>query len=498
MTTVFCAALAAETNTFAPLPTERAHFEEWFLYQPGTHPDDGPNMFTAPLWFAKKTAASRGWTVVEGLCAGALPSGRIVRADYEKLRDQILAELTDAMPVDIVLLGLHGAMAADGYDDCEGDLLDNIRQIVGPSAIIGAELDPHCHLSKAMMNAANLLVAFQEYPHSDTAERGEQLVELADKAHRGLIRPVTAYADARMSAQFFTKQQPALDLVEAMKSAEASGEVLSASLGHSFASGDVADMTVQAWAICDGNIETARAVASRLRDHAWSIRSNCGAQRWTAEAAITYVQKAEDLVILADGTDNPGGGAPGDSTVLLRALLDAKIDGIAAGPIWDPFAASVAAARGEGACFSVRLGGKASNMSGIPLDLEVEVLRVVHDATQRFGGAEWPMGTMVSLRSGTSDIVVASVRNQALSLDVFDKTGVDLIGKKIVLLKSNHHFRDAYQGLSKDILYMNVPGVAVCDPRTAIFKNARRPLWPIDDDDAALAAQSVYVPKMVG
>ena len=106
----------------------------------------------------------RGWEVIESLCASAQPAGRVVRYIYEMLRDEILDDLKNAMPVDAVLLDLHGAMAANGYDDCEGDMLKRIRDIVGPEVPIGASLDPHCHMTQTMLENATALIAAKEYP----------------------------------------------------------------------------------------------------------------------------------------------------------------------------------------------------------------------------------------------------------------------------------------------------------------------------------------------
>src|SRR5690606_36098293 len=106
-------------------------------------------------------------TLVEGMVAGAMPAGLTTRYAYETLRDELLDDLRRAGPVDIALFGLHGAMAADGYDDCEGDLLRRAREIVGPDTVIGAELDPHCHLCATMTQAADFLVCLKEYPHTD-------------------------------------------------------------------------------------------------------------------------------------------------------------------------------------------------------------------------------------------------------------------------------------------------------------------------------------------
>lgn len=132
---VFSAALATETNTFAPMPTGLATFHERAYFPAGQHPDK-MQMHGGPLWAARQVGPSKGWTLIEGLVAAAVPNGLVTRAAFETLRDQILADLRAALPIDMALIGLHGAMIADGYDDCEGELLSRIREIAGPDVVI--------------------------------------------------------------------------------------------------------------------------------------------------------------------------------------------------------------------------------------------------------------------------------------------------------------------------------------------------------------------------
>ena len=128
---VFTGSLATETNTFAPMPTGLSAFRERGYYAAGKHPDR-MTQFAGPLWAARERVRTQGWTLIEGMVAGAQPSGTTTRHTYETLRDELLNDLKAALPVDMVVLGLHGAMVADGYDDCEGDLLERVRRIVGP------------------------------------------------------------------------------------------------------------------------------------------------------------------------------------------------------------------------------------------------------------------------------------------------------------------------------------------------------------------------------
>ena len=194
---VFTATLATETNTFAPMPTGLAAFREGGYYPAGTHPAH-LTLFGGPLWAVRQRAAEQGWTVCEGLVAFAQPGGITTAHAWQTLRDELLADLRAAGPVQMVLLGLHGAMVAEGCDDCEGELLAAVRDIVGPDVVVGAELDPHHHLSEAMLRHADLLVSFKEYPHTDVLERAFELVDLCAATAAGRIRPQVGVADCQM------------------------------------------------------------------------------------------------------------------------------------------------------------------------------------------------------------------------------------------------------------------------------------------------------------
>ncbi|MCC6203711.1 MAG: M81 family metallopeptidase, partial [Hyphomicrobiales bacterium] len=194
---IFTASLATETNTFSPVPTDRASFEMAFYAGPGRHPGT-PTLCSSPIVALRARAKQDGLTVIEGTATWAEPGGLLQRRAYEELRDEILDQLRAAMPVDAVILGLHGAMVAQGYDDCEGDLLSRVREIVGPDIVIASELDPHSHLTPKRVAAANILASFLEFPHTDFYERGEHVVELGLRAARGEIRPVISTFDCRM------------------------------------------------------------------------------------------------------------------------------------------------------------------------------------------------------------------------------------------------------------------------------------------------------------
>jgi microcystin degradation protein MlrC len=139
-------------------------------------------------------ARDRGWELAESLCAYAPPAGITPRPVYEALRDEILNDLDAAGPIDAVIVNLHGAMVADGYDDCGGDILQRIRKRVGPNVPVGVELDPHCHLTRAKLENATALVLYKEFPHTDFAARAADLFRIIA---RGTDCPVWRLGQSR-------------------------------------------------------------------------------------------------------------------------------------------------------------------------------------------------------------------------------------------------------------------------------------------------------------
>lgn len=170
---VFSAGIATETNTFATLPTGMGHFALGGIHRRGQAREDlGLQPTERRL---RELAKEGGHELIEGLMAHAQPLGRTEQTVWEALRDELLADLRAHLPVQAVILLLHGAMVAEGCDDCEGELITRVRAIVGPAVPIGVELDLHCHTSAAMLQDATVLIAYKEYPHVDRVERLEEV-----------------------------------------------------------------------------------------------------------------------------------------------------------------------------------------------------------------------------------------------------------------------------------------------------------------------------------
>jgi microcystin degradation protein MlrC len=443
------------------------------------------SMFAGPLHAARQRAAEHGWTLVEGLVAAAQPGGITIRHAYETLRDQLLADLRAALPVDLVLLGLHGAMVADGYPDCEGDLLTRVRAIVGPGVVVGAELDPHHHLSDAMLQQADLLIAFKQYPHTDILARAFELVDLcaAQVVHRR--RPVASVADCGMVSIVHTTREPAQGFVARLQALEGQGGVLSISLTHGFPWGDVTDMGTKLLVYTDplqAGQAQGDALARRLADELVALRDQLETPWLGIDAALDAALAAPPgTVVIADSADNPGGGAAGDSTFVLRRLVERGIAGAALGPLWDPQAVRIAFDAGVGACLPLRIGGKTGPLSGAPLDAACTVLALRRGMVmQGLAGSSQPLGDCALVDVAGVQVVLVSRRSQALGTDLFTQLGCDPAAQRVLVLKSSQHFRAAFAPLAVQVLYCAAPGAVSADLRALPYRHIRRPKWPID------------------
>ncbi len=477
---VFTGSLATETNTFAPMPTGMATFQDRGYFPAGQHPEQ-MTFFAGPLGAARIRSKALGWDVVEGLVAGAQPSGTTTRYAYERLREELLDDLRRALPVDMVVLGLHGAMVADGYDDCEGDLLARVRALVGPDVVVGAELDPHSHLTPAMVEHADVLVAFKEYPHTDVLERGLELVDLCAAMVDKKIRPVAALVDCEMIVTLHTSRQPARGFVDRIQALEGHNGVLSISVAHGFAWGDVPEMGTKMLVYTDGNAEQAQALARQLADELIGMREALAITFPDVDGALDQaLAQAPGPVVISDGADNPGGGAAGDSTYFLRRMLERGIQNAVIGPLWDPVAVRVACDAGEGAQLMLRLGGKISPMSGDPVDVLCTVKALFPSMVMTgLANTPVPLGDCALVDAGGIEVVLISVRNQAMGTDMFTQLGCDLARKSIIVVKSSQHFYASFSKVTTQVIYAAAPGSVTLDLDALPYRKVRLPKWPL-------------------
>lgn len=483
---IFVAALATETNTFSPIVIDRQGFIDSLYAPPGQHPAT-PTLCTAPIPVGRRVCAQKGWDLVEGTAAWADPAGLVSQGAYEGLRDEILDQLRAALPVDAVVLGLHGAMVAQGYQDPEGDFLDHIRAIVGPDVLIAAELDPHSHLTKRRVAAADFFVVFKEFPHTDFVDRAEDLWHLVVETLEGRIHPVMAVYDCKMIDVFPTSRQPMRGFVDRMLALEAGNpKILSLSAIHGFMAGDVPEMGTKMIAVTDGDPMLAANLAEELGQELFANRGrHMMPQLKEGEAVAQAMAATAWPVVIADMWDNPGGGTAGDATVILKELLAQGARGVAIGTIWDPMAVQLCFVAGEGAVMPLRFGAKSAPMTGEPMDALVRILRLEANAEMRFGESLVPFGRAARIavlddKGGETgiEVILNTVRAQSYDPSLFSALGIDPLAQKILVIKSTNHFFAAFDPIAAQIIYCSAGRAYPNDPATNPYRHVRSDIWP--------------------
>jgi microcystin degradation protein MlrC len=319
------------------------------------------------------------------------------------------------MPVDAVVLGLHGAMVAAGYEDAEGDFLASVREIVGPEIPVCAELDPHSHLTKKRLAAANLFVYFKEFPHTDFVDRAEDLWRIVVDMLEGRCKPVMSVFDCRMIDVFPTSRDPMRAFVDRIMQIEKDDpDILSISVVHGFMAGDVPEMGTKLLVVTNDRAAKGEALAQELGLDLFARRGTFMMPQIDERQAVTEALTATSFpVVIADMWDNPGGGTAGDATVLLQELLNRGATQTAIGTIWDPMAVQICMAAGEGAEIPLRFGAKSAPGTGNPIDGIVTVVKLVANAEMRFGESFAPFGDAAHIRLNGIDIILNSTRAQS-------------------------------------------------------------------------------------
>lgn len=498
MQKMFVSMLATETNTFSPMPTGLNVWKDTLLLRKSDPPESAPPMLQAALAMLRSATEDRGWELETGLFAFAQPAGRTPRALYEELRDELLADLQAAMPVDAVLLLLHGAMVADGYDDCEGDLLRRVREIVGPHVPVGAELDLHCHITQQMLDHATALVGYKEYPHVDIAARMLDLLAIVTDAAEGKVRPVMSTFDCRMIGMFHTTREPMRSFVDDLAALEGSHGVLNAWVGHGFPYGDVPDLGATLVVVTDDNKPHGDAIAEEMGRKFFAMRDHVRASVMTVAECLTKAAIASaHPVTIADTGDNAGGGAPSDSTFFLAEMIERGIENAAIAPLWDPVAVTVCQDAGVGSTIQLRIGGKMGPSSGNPVDVTATVIALADDLPNALNGVDVPLGASAAIKVHLGedrsiapergiDVVLNSRRGQAYATTIFSELGIDPTQKRMLVVKSTQHFYAAFEPISAQVMYAGDLGALTRDMGRLPFTraNAKR-LWPCVQDPFA-------------
>jgi microcystin degradation protein MlrC len=491
--TVLSAEFAHETNTFSKVLTGYEHFMARSGCLPGDAAIAARGHANTEIGGFLEVARAHDWRLVHVLSASANPGGPVRQETFERLAGTIVAAAqAHRNELHGIALGLHGAMVTTQCDDGEGELLRRLRAVVGPELPIAVTLDLHANVTRAMCALADIIVSYRTYPHVDMRRTGAQAAGILQRTMAGEIRPRTLLARLPMlgeSSGGRTDKGPMLRwLAEARAYETAHPDAFAISLNAGFSHADLPEMGPTVLVTCQGAMAQHQALADHLAEAMWEARFTKLTDYLSVEQAaarcMAWPAGGAPLVV-ADYADNPGGGAYGDSTNLLGAMLRHGVRDACFGPLVDPAVAQQLQAQAVGDEVEVDIGGKTDpRFGGGPLHVRGRVCwrgegSYTGDGPM-IGGQRRSWGATAVLQVQGIAILVVTNAAQMWDQQQFKAFGIDPQAQRVVALKSAQHFRAAFEPIAGEVIVCD--SGALCGPDCTVmpYVKVERPVFPLD------------------
>jgi microcystin degradation protein MlrC len=487
---VLTARFMHETNTFSRVPTDMATIRRRDYHLENEIPEAFRG--TQSAFGATFEAADKfGWSLVHPVSANPNPSGIVTDEAFETIAGMIVGAVDTKGPIDGVLLHLHGAMVSESHEDAEGEFLARLRRRLGPEIPVVVSLDLHANVTQKMAENASALIAYRTYPHIDYYERAWQGAELLERAMRGEIRPKTVIARRPMIYGLDhgrTQRGPMAELIARGEALETSGEALVVSICAGFSRANIRDVGPSVTVTVDRDSERAQSIAEEFMDYAWQTRDFTTVRLLSIAEAVSLARQGkpgEKPLVVADYTDNPGGGGYGDATAYLKGLVEGGVESVAFHAICDPEAVREGMRAGIGTKTTLTIGGKTDpSVGGGPLSLTGEVVCMTNGRFTAYGpmggGIERNYGPSMVFRVGGVDIIVITNNGQAIDLGQFTSLGIDPTRYRTVAVKSMQHFRAAFEPIAREVILVDTGALCSEIYTPELFTKVRRPVWPLD------------------
>ncbi len=480
--------MSHESNSFNPVLTTLEDFAAYGLYEGSETLERLRGTGTVGGYLATVEASGLDIETVPITRGLAVAGGRITSDALGYFAARLRAGLSDAGHLDGLALQLHGACSSETIDDVEGYLLGISREVLGPDTPIVLTLDHHANITQAMIDGCDALMGYRTQPH-DHFETGVASTELLLRIIGGGVRPTTAWRKLRLLShqeQYLTSDGPMKVWFDRARELEQDPRVLSVSV---FPMQCWLDADEGGWStvvITDDDPALAERLADELADLAWSMRADF--QVTTSVPADEGVAMAAGgpagVVVLSDHGDSVFGGAAGDSTVLLDAILRRGIDGRALIPLIDAPSVATLAAAGEGATVTLAVGGQAS---GFFRPVEVTgVVRTVAPGHLFIDGLPEPeidMGTTVILDTGPVTLMISERRGMAGNHpEIYRAFGIEPAEYRMAVVKTASNFQ-WFAPIASRVIRVATPGPTQSDIAGLPWTRQPRPVYPLDAID---------------
>jgi len=485
--------ISHETNTFSVLRTNLPQMREQAFFEAGELID---GMRTRKDYISGMIVRSQKDGVVLVPSLYAFNSGPLITKEcYSTLRDKLLKPiLAKAGELDGICLSLHGAAVSEGehglIEDLEGDILLELRKNLGKVIPIVVALDLHGNITKTMVDNATALCGVKQYPHVDTYETGFRAMDILIGTIKGEISPVMGYVKLPLMIAppiGCTYEAPLKAVMEYADNVASSRQLLDCTFFHGFPYSDISSSGASVVCVHGKERELAEMAAADVSDYVFKRRKSFNSVLDSVEEGLQKALQIEGGPIAVNETsDNPGGGAPGDGTHLLRKMIEMNVPKSCFGCINDPEVVEIAHRAGVGKRINISLGGKTDDIHGKPIEIEGAYVKCLTDGRFTvtgpvFTGATFQMEKTCRLQVGNVDIIVVPFAFQTLDDQVFILHGIDIADYKLVALKSSNHFKGAFRELAKAIVTVDPPGIHTANLEILEFKNVPRPIFPLDD-----------------
>lgn len=481
-------AIHHETNCFAKEPTLLAYFEAGQAV--GNRIIENRKGTRSYLGGMIDELTARGVEVVGGYDASTMPSGIIAKEAAETIAQRMTDTMWQAhleQPLDAIALNLHGAGAAQEHPDLEGYVLSVLRARFGKDMPIGIVMDLHANMTQEMIDLSDVAVGVKCYPHVDEYEAARIMTGMLYDVVTTGVRPCKKLIKLPwyiVSAAGVTLSGPAAQVKQYCLEVERDEDVLQASFFHGFPYGDVPACGVSVVTMAKTQY-AADESAMKLARFAWNLRQVFTPKVFDAWEAVEEALRHEGIVVIGESSDNPGGGAPGDGTYLLKAMIAKNEPGSVFMGIYDPEVVKQARKIGVGGVLSCLLGGKTDDLHGTPIALNANILafsdgRFVNRSAMG-QGTVYDMGDTVLLQEGNVKIIVVSKRLQPKDDGLMETVGIDYRQQRLIAVKSSHHFKAWWMEHSNAIVNADPPGIHCANLSCFDFKHASKSYYPLQD-----------------
>lgn len=429
-----------------------------------------------------------------------LPAGGPVDdSDFAGYLAETQAALRAAGPLDALLVLGHGAGTTTDGTDADGAYLDLLRRAVGPQPPIGVVLDLHANVSAAMVASVDAIVGYRTNPHVDVADRAREAAALTLKAASGEELEVAWCSLPLLISQvgqLTTGSEPLGAIIERSQDM-ATGPIRNISVFGGFSLGDSPDaglsVTVTAATACAGTGPDPSTVAREVAACAWARRHDYRASATPLAQAVERARNDSGPLLLADVADNPGGGAPGNSTAILSALVAAGATDVQVGLQCDPALVAEAFDAGIGANITAMFNRGSAVRLARPFRAPA-IVTALQTAPYRptvgvYAGAVVEPGDACCLDLGGLRVGVSSRPVQVSDPGLLEHVGLDPRCCRVLVVKSRGHFRAGFAHLFKEseIVEVDAPGYAPVDLTRLTPVRLRRPIYPLDRELDGLA-----------